>query len=177
MRPTHACSPSFGAARLDGVRNAVLIADFGGAGRGNRWRMGRSSRARSGLAGEFGHPPMWSRPAPICGCGQRGCWEVFASSNAALRYYAELVPKGRPLKIQELLHMAEEGDEPAIAAVSRQCRALGQGLRLVTAAAVSGGDPDHRRYYCVLGKVRPRGAGGVEGHDACRDSATTWNYE
>jgi predicted NBD/HSP70 family sugar kinase len=117
--------------RLDGVRNAVLITVSEGLGAAILAN-GQIITSRSGLAGEFGHAPV-DPTGPICGCGQRGCWEVFASSNAALRYYAELVPKGRPLKIQELLHMAEEGDESAIAAVSRQCRALGQGLRLVTA--------------------------------------------
>jgi predicted NBD/HSP70 family sugar kinase len=33
-----------------------------------------------------------------------------------------------------LLHMTEEGDKSAIAAVTRQCIALGKGLRLITAS-------------------------------------------
>jgi len=117
--------------RLDGVRNAVLITISEGLGAAILAN-GQIITSRSGLAGEFGHAPIDPR-GPVCGCGQRGCWEVFASSNAALRYYAELAPKGRPVTIQELLHMAEEGDKPAIEAVSKQCQALGRGLRLVTA--------------------------------------------
>jgi len=94
---------------------------------------GQIITSRSGLAGEFGHIPI-DPTGPTCGCGQRGCWEVFASSSAATRYYAELVPGARPVRIQELLHLTEEGDKSAIAAVSRQCIALGRGLRLITAA-------------------------------------------
>ena len=89
-----------------------------------------------GLAGEFGHNPI-DPSGPICGCGQRGCWEVFASSSAALRYYAELHPKGRLVTTHDLLNMAEEGDAKAIAAVSRQATSIGRGLRLITAALVS----------------------------------------
>jgi len=116
--------------RLDGVRNAVLITISEGLG-GAILANGQIVTGLSGLAGEFGHTPVDPK-GPVCGCGQRGCWEVVASSNAALRYYAELAPKSRALNIRELLHMTEEGDKTAIAAVSRQCIALGRGLRLVT---------------------------------------------
>jgi predicted NBD/HSP70 family sugar kinase len=117
--------------RLDGVRNAVLITISEGLG-GAILANGQIITGLSGLAGEFGHAPVDPK-GPVCGCGQRGCWEVVASSNAALRYYAELAPKSRPLNIRELLYMTEEGDKTAIEAVSRQCTALGRGLRLVTA--------------------------------------------
>jgi predicted NBD/HSP70 family sugar kinase len=117
--------------RLDGVRNAVLITVSEGLGAAILAN-GQIITSRSGLAGEFGHAPI-DPTGPTCGCGQHGCWEVFASSNAALRYYAELSSDTRPLKIQELLHMTEEGDKFAIEAVSKQCIALGRGLRMVTA--------------------------------------------
>jgi len=117
--------------RLDGIRNAVLITVSEGLGAAILAH-GQILTSRSGLAGEFGHAPL-DPTGPVCGCGQRGCWEVFASSSAALRYYAELAPKSRTLKIPELLHMTEEGDKAAITAVTRQCVALGRGLRLVTA--------------------------------------------
>src|SRR5271170_7646312 len=74
--------------RLDGVRNAVLITVSEGLGAAVLAN-GQIITSRSGLAGEFGHVPM-DPTGPVCGCGQRGCWEVFASSTAALRYYAEL---------------------------------------------------------------------------------------
>jgi predicted NBD/HSP70 family sugar kinase len=118
--------------KLDGIRNAVLITVSEGVG-GAILASGQIITSRSGLAGEFGHSPI-DPLGPLCGCGQRGCWEVFASSNAALRYYAEIRPGDAPLNIHELLHRTEEDDPAAIAAVSRQAACLGRGLRLVTAA-------------------------------------------
>ncbi len=122
--------------RLDGVRNAVLITVSEGIG-GAILANGQIITSRSGLAGEFGHSPI-DPTGPICGCGQRGCWEVFASSTAALRFYAELAPKNstthRALSIHDLLRLTEEGDATAIAAITRQATHLGRGLRLVTAS-------------------------------------------
>jgi len=118
--------------RLEGVRNAVLVAVSEGIGTaivaGGQLQLGFN-----GLAGEFGHVPV--DPSGImCGCGQRGCWETVASSRAALHFYRQLVPKGPHLNIQELLRLAEEGDKAAEEAVFRQTKALGRGLRLITAA-------------------------------------------
>jgi predicted NBD/HSP70 family sugar kinase len=118
--------------RLDGIRNAVLITVSEGIG-GAILANGQIITSRSGLAGEFGHSPI-DPTGPVCGCGQRGCWEVFASSTAALRYYAELAPKARSLSIHDLLRLTEEGDATAIAAVTKQAIQLGRGLRLVTAS-------------------------------------------
>lgn len=118
--------------KLDGIRNAVLITVSEGVG-GAILANGQIVVSRSGLAGEFGHCPI-DPAGPLCGCGQHGCWEVFASLNAALRYYAELRPKAPPISTHELLRMAEEEDPAAIAALTRQASYLGRGLRLVTAA-------------------------------------------
>jgi len=118
--------------RLEGVRNVVLVAVSEGIGTaivaGGQLQVGFN-----GLAGEFGHIPVDSS-GPMCGCGQRGCWETVASSRAALHFYSELAPKAPQLSIQELLRLAEEGDKTAEKAVFRQSKALGRGLRLITAA-------------------------------------------
>jgi predicted NBD/HSP70 family sugar kinase len=118
--------------RLDGIRNAVLITIAEGVG-GAILANGQIITSVSGLAGEFGHCPI-DPTGPVCGCGQRGCWEVYASSNAALRYYAEINPQANGTTISELLRMADEGDPTALAAVSRQAVQIGRGLRLVTAS-------------------------------------------
>jgi predicted NBD/HSP70 family sugar kinase len=117
---------------LDGVRNAVLVTVSEGIGAAILAN-GQIVTSRNGLAGEFGHSPL-DPNGPRCGCGQRGCWEVFASSNAALRYYAEKRPKRKAATVQELLNMTEEGEAAAISAVSRQACFLGRGLRLITAS-------------------------------------------
>jgi predicted NBD/HSP70 family sugar kinase len=118
--------------RLDGIRDAVLVTVSEGIG-GAILANGQIITSRSGLAGEFGHSPI-DPTGPVCGCGQRGCWEVFASSYAALRYYAELKPKASAVTIHALLRMADEGDTAAISAITRQSQHIGRGLRLVTAA-------------------------------------------
>lgn len=118
--------------KLDGVRDAVLVTVSEGLGAAILAN-GQIITSRSGLAGEFGHSPI-DPTGPLCGCGQRGCWEVFASSTAALRYYAETARKRPPVTIHHLLRMAEEGDTAATTALTRQVTWLGRGLRLVTAA-------------------------------------------
>ena len=69
--------------RLAGVRNAVLVAVSEGVGAAIL-AGGQLYSGFSGLAGEFGHITI-DPDGPLCGCGQRGCWEMAASSRAALR--------------------------------------------------------------------------------------------
>ena len=118
--------------RMDGVRNAVLVTIVEGIGTAILAN-GQILSGLGGLAGEFGHVPI-DPAGPRCTCGQRGCWEVFASSRAALRFYAEANPAARPITIRDLMQLTEEGDKAAIAAVSLQARHIGRGLRLITAA-------------------------------------------
>src|SRR3984885_7941085 len=70
--------------RMDGVRNAVLVTVSEGIGAAIPAN-GQLVPGPSGLAGEFGHVPI-DPSGPQCGCGRRGCWEVFASSRAAIGY-------------------------------------------------------------------------------------------
>ena len=119
--------------RMDGIRNAVLITSYEGVGAAILAN-GQLVTGKSGLAGEFGHVPLYPNGLQ-CGCGRSGCWEMYASSRAALRFYAELAPKAAaPLTIRELLNRAEDGDRKAVEALSRQAMFLGQGLRLITTA-------------------------------------------
>ena len=118
--------------RMDGVRHAALVTVSEGLGTAILTN-GQIVSGRNGLAGEFGHIPI-DPNGPLCGCGQHGCWETFASSTAALRNYAELAPGSHIRTIQELLQLAEEEDPLAIEAVTRQARSLGRGLRLLTVA-------------------------------------------
>lgn len=118
--------------RLDGIRDAVLVTVSEGLGTAILAN-GQLIMGTNGLAGEFGHSPV-DPSGPICGCGQRGCWEMFASSRASQRYYAEITKSAGPIAIPALLQLTEEGDKPAIEAVTRQVTWLGRGLRLVTAS-------------------------------------------
>ena len=118
--------------RMDGVRHAVLVSLSEGLGAAVLAN-GQILSGKDGLAGEFGHIPI-DPAGPLCGCGMRGCWETFASSDAALACYAQLAPKAKRGTIQDLLQLTEEGDAAAVEAITRQARYLGRGLRLITAA-------------------------------------------
>ena len=118
--------------RMDKTRNAVLISLSEGLGTAI-FANGQIVAGLNGLAGEFGHIPL-DPAGPLCGCGKRGCWETFASSDAALHFYSELNPNAKVPSIQNLMRLAEEGDRLAIKAIEKQALHLGQGLRLVTAA-------------------------------------------
>jgi predicted NBD/HSP70 family sugar kinase len=117
---------------MDGVRNAVLVTISEGVGSGILSN-GQLIYGEHGMAGEFGHIPLDTQ-GPLCGCGARGCWEVYASSNAALRYYAESKPKVVARTIEDLLRLASEEDPKAIAALTRQAEYVGLGLRTIAAA-------------------------------------------
>jgi predicted NBD/HSP70 family sugar kinase len=118
--------------RLDGVRDAVLVTVSEGIGAAVLAN-GQLVMGRNGMAGEFGHSPI-DPAGPVCGCGQQGCWEVFASSRAAIRSFAELASDASPVTARVLLQMAEEGDRHALDALEKQATWLGRGLRLITAA-------------------------------------------
>jgi predicted NBD/HSP70 family sugar kinase len=117
--------------RMDGVRNAVLVTISEGVGT-SILSNGQIIYGEHGMAGEFGHLPL-DINGPLCGCGARGCWEMYASSNAALRYYAESKPKLPLRTIEDLMRLAGEEDEHAVAALTKQAEYIGRGLRLISA--------------------------------------------
>ena len=118
--------------RLDGVRNAVLLAISEGLG-ASVLADSHLISGRLDLAGEFGHICV-TPGGLLCGCGRRGCWELYASSGAALAAYRAERPDADELDYKELVRLAEAGDQAANAAIQVQARAIGSGLRMVTAA-------------------------------------------
>ena len=93
---------------------------------------GQLLRGLNGMAGEFGHVPL-DPSGPVCGCGGHGCWEVYASNWAALRYYHESSATAGGLTFRHLLSLAESGDALALKALDRMADALGQGMRMIVA--------------------------------------------
>jgi len=93
---------------------------------------GRLVRGRDDMAGEFGHMPL-EESGPVCGCGNRGCWETFASNRAGLRYYRELVPESTLSSFQELLSLAKDGDVRALRSIDRMMTYLARGLTMLVA--------------------------------------------
>jgi glucokinase len=104
-------------------------------------------RGRWGAAAEFGHLNVDPGGRP-CGCGNRGCWEQYASGNALVREARYLASErrseaetlldfgdGTPEGVQGLhvTQAAREGDPVALAAFDFVSRWLGQGMADVAA--------------------------------------------
>lgn len=103
---------------------------------------GELFRGAYGIAAEIGH--MRLVPGGLrCGCGNRGCWEQYASGNALLREARALVESGSPmaqrLRVlcegepedllgQHVTEAASEGDEAAIELIEELGRWLGEGI-------------------------------------------------
>ncbi|MCO6005706.1 ROK family glucokinase [Actinoallomurus purpureus] len=129
----------FGAGR--GEDHMVLITLGTGIG-GGLILGGELYRGRFGIGAEFGH----YRVVPDgrrCGCGNRGCWEQYASGNALVAEARELarvspalagrlleLGDGRPEGISgpEITEAAREGDSAALECFRTVARWVGQGL-------------------------------------------------
>jgi len=92
---------------------------------------GLLARGLNGMAGEFGHVSL-DPSGPRCSCGRQGCWEVYASNWAALRYYHESSASNGP-NFRDLLLLAEGGDTLATKALDRMAHGIGRGMRMVIA--------------------------------------------
>lgn len=96
---------------VDNDANAAALGECRyGAGRGHRFVLcatlgtgiggalvmdGKVFRGANGMAGEFGHFPVVPN-GHRCECGNRGCWEQYASGNALTRDARELVAARSP---------------------------------------------------------------------------------
>lgn len=113
------------------ARNLVAVTVSEGIGVGI-FADGHLLHAANGMAGEFGHIPLDTN-GPSCGCGARGCWEVYASNWAAVRFYSSSSRSGRP-SFHDLLALAEGGDQQALRALDHMAHEIGRGMRMVIAA-------------------------------------------
>ena len=120
----------------DNVRNLIAVTVSEGIGTGIIVD-GQLVRGATGMAGEFGHASL-DENGRHCNCGNSGCWEVFASNTAAVRYYDELTaPRRRAdrpfprIRFDDLLALAAQGDAPAGNALDKMAHYLGAGLALL----------------------------------------------
>jgi len=117
--------------QTQGIRNLVVVTVSEGIGTGI-FVNGQLARGLNGMAGEFGHVPL-DPDGPVCTCGGRGCWEVFASNRAAVRYYLESTSQAGGPSFQDLLVLAEQGDSRAAKALDTMAHYLGRGMRMIVA--------------------------------------------
>lgn len=116
---------------MESCRNLVVVTVSEGIGAGILIN-GQLARGLNGMAGEFGHVPL-DPDGPRCGCGSRGCWEVFGSNRAALRYYHESTSNAGGLNFPDLLSLADQGNTCAARALEKMAHYLGRGMRMIVA--------------------------------------------
>ncbi len=145
----------FGGGR--GATDVVLLTVGTGLG-GGIVLDGRLLRGAFGIAGEFGHVRMVP-DGRLCGCGNRGCWEKYASGSALIQQARALAVE-QPEAAARMLALAggvaqaitgrmvtsaaREGDPAARALLAEIGRWLGEGIADVAdvldpAAVVIGG--------------------------------------
>jgi glucokinase-like ROK family protein len=88
---------------------------------------GELYRGATGTAGEFGHTTV-DAFGPLCGCGNRGCLEVFASERALISDLQPLRFDSATVAADQVFRAADDGEPVAIAALRRVGEYLGIGV-------------------------------------------------
>jgi glucokinase-like ROK family protein len=86
-------------------------------------------RGFSGISGEMGHVTIEAHGRK-CRCGNIGCWELYASENALLDKAQALsfASAHKPPTIQELIRLAEAGNQEVIQLLVQMGQYLGMGI-------------------------------------------------
>ncbi len=90
---------NFGAGK--GCQNLICITVGTGIGSGLIIN-GKLVRGASNAAGEIGHIKLQMHDGPICGCGDTGCLEAFASGPAIVAMAEEYILGGKSTKYREM---------------------------------------------------------------------------
>jgi glucokinase-like ROK family protein len=132
----------FGAAR----RSQNFIFVFAGVGIGGGLYLdGKLLRGNNGFAGEIGHAPIMMDAQQIaCHCGNRGCWESYASQGAILQRMRNrmaahpdslvqrlMAAQNSELSIPILRQAADAGDADALETLSEAGKAMGHGFAIL----------------------------------------------
>ena len=140
----------------EGVSNLIAVTVSEGIGTGLILNQ-QLVRGSTGLAGEFGHTTVVDDGIE-CRCGNRGCWEVYASNTAAVRYYySQSASNGRndkssakvmgpELAFDDIVRLAKQHDPKAVESINKMAHYLGVGISLL----ITGLAPD---VIVVIGEV------------------------
>lgn len=93
---------------------------------------------KNGTGGEIGHTKV-VMDGKLCGCGQKGCWEAYASATGLIREaMGRLVvnkknklyemTKGRELEAKDIFDAAKDGDEFSLDIVDYEAEYLALGI-------------------------------------------------
>ncbi len=90
---------NFGAGK--GCENLICITIGTGIGSGIVLN-GKLVRGASNAAGEIGHIKMTLDKGPLCGCGDHGCFEAYASGPSIVSMAKEFISGGKSAKYKEM---------------------------------------------------------------------------
>ena len=120
----------FGAGK--GCENFICITVGTGIGSGIVIN-GKVVRGAANAAGELGHIKLQMTGGPICGCGDTGCLEAFASGPAIVAMAQDYIKGGKSTKFRE---MAADGEITPY----------------MVAKAAEAGDPVAKRIFEIVGE-------------------------
>src|SRR5574344_204774 len=123
---------NFGAGK--GCENFVCITVGTGIGSGLVIN-GKRVRGASNAAGEIGHIKLQMKDGPICGCGDTGCLEAFASGPSIVAMAQDYIKGGKSTKFREM--SGAEG---------------GEITPYIVAKAAEAGDPVAKRIFEIIGE-------------------------
>jgi glucokinase len=126
-----------------GVPNMAVVTLGTGIG-GGIVLGGKIWHGMNGMAGEFGHVTL-EPEGPVCGCGNRGCAEQYASASAIMRMTREAIANGKAPSLalaatsdaefgaKSIYNLALQGDEDA----RRIFRTFGRYLGLLLSGLIN----------------------------------------
>lgn len=96
-------------------------------------------RGGTNTAGQFGHFSI-AFDGPECRCGQRGCWDLYASDNATITRYRNMqnATAKRGVTMRKIVELIDSGDPAATETVQATARYLGIGIT----GLINGLDPE-----------------------------------
>ncbi|HKP13143.1 MAG TPA: ROK family transcriptional regulator [Blastocatellia bacterium] len=123
-----------GRGRAAGSMHLVFVTVNEGVGTGIVVN-GQLFRGSSEGAGEFGHLSL-NHNGPVCNCGNRGCWELYASDRATINRFLELQRKAgaadgkgdAAYTMRDVVKLAKGGDRAARASLITTAKYLALGI-------------------------------------------------
>jgi predicted NBD/HSP70 family sugar kinase len=126
----------------EGVHDLIALTISEGIGTGIIAN-GQLVSGLDGMAGEFGHVSI-NEEGPLCRCGNRGCWETYASNAATVNFYTSSSARSNGAgpserttpSFEDIMRLCDQGDKKAIEAIERMAHYLGVGMAgLITSFA------------------------------------------
>ncbi|GAE27375.1 xylose-responsive transcription regulator [Halalkalibacter wakoensis JCM 9140] len=91
---------------------------------------GKLYKGNNGFSGELGHMTI-NMNGPLCNCGNKGCWELYASEKALLEMVSQYgipMKDGQELSLEFITKLARNGDQKMIELIEQLAEHLAIGI-------------------------------------------------